>query len=100
MYFAVNVSNDSPHGGEHDVHLHMFRPTITDMQDKYCGNCADIYLYKGNHKRGGAAEGRDTSFVVEAEGRHLCILALNNVNIVAVTTILVLHVGNGRSEHV
>ena len=28
------------------------------------------------------------------------VLALNKVNIVAVTTILVLHVGNGRSEHV
>ena len=31
--------------------------TITDMQDKYCGECYDIYLiqsqYKGNHKRGG-----------------------------------------------
>ena len=82
----------------------MFRPTITDMQDKYCGDRYDIYRiqsrYKGNHKRGGAAEGRATSFVVAAEGRHLCISALNTVNIVAVTTILVLHVGNGRSEHV
>ena len=34
-----------------------------------------------------------------ARRRHLCILALNTVNIVAVTTIIVLHVGNGRSEH-
>ena len=71
----------------------MFRPTITDMQDKYCGDCYDIYIiqrqYKGNHKRGGAAE-----------GRHLCILALNGLNIVAVATMLVLHVDNGRSEHV
>ena len=69
----------------------------TDMQDKYCGDCYDIYTiqsqYKGNHKRGGAAEGRATSFVVAANGRYLCILALNRVNIVAVTTILVLHVG-------
>ena len=76
----------------------------TDMQDKYCGDCYDIHRiqsqYKGTHKRGGAAEGRATSFVVAAKGRHLCILALNKVNIVAVTTILVLHVGNGRSEHV
>ena len=40
------------------------------------------------------------SFVVAAEGRHLRILALNRVNIVAVTTILAFHVGNGRSEHV
>ena len=69
--FAVNVSK------EHDVQSHMFKPTITDMQDKYCGNCYDSYLiqsqYKGNHKRGGAAEGHVTSFVVEAAGRHLCI---------------------------
>ena len=94
----MNVSD------EHDVESHMLRPTITDMQDKYCGDCYDIYLiqsqYNENHKRGGAAEGRVTSFVVADEGRHLCILALNNVNIVAVTTILVLHVGDGRSEHV
>ena len=87
MYFVVNVSD------EHDVQSHMFRPTITNMQDKYCGNCYDIYLiqsqYKGNHKRGDAAE-----------GRHFCRLALKKVNIVAVTTILVLHVGNGRSEQV
>ena len=44
--------------------------------------------------KGGAAVGRATSFVVSF------VLALNRVNIVAVTTILVLHVGNGRSEHV
>ena len=69
----------------------------TDMYDKYCGHSNDIHpiqsQYKGNHKRGGAAEGRATSFVVAANGRHLCILALNRVNVVAVTTILVLHVG-------
>ena len=34
-YFAVNVSDDCPNGEEHDVQSHMFRPTITDMQDKY-----------------------------------------------------------------
>ena len=82
----------------------MFRPTITDMQDKYRGDCYDIYpiqsQYKENHKRGGAAEGRAISFVVSTEGRHLRILDLNRVNILAVTTILALHVGNGRSEHV
>ena len=76
----------------------------TDMQDKYCDDCYDIHpihsQYKRNHKRGGAAEGCVTSFVVAAANRHLCILALNRVNIVAVTTILVLHVGIGRSEHV
>ena len=47
-----------------------------------------------HHKRGNAAFGRDTSFVV------FFVLALNKVTIVAVTTILVLHVDNGRSEHV
>ena len=61
-YFAVNDSDAPPNGEKHDVQSHMFRPTITDMQDKYCGNWLDIYLiqsqYKGNHKRGGAAEGR------------------------------------------
>ena len=57
-------------GEEHDVQSHMLRPTITDMRDKYCGNCYDIYViqsqYKGNHNMGGAAEGRATSFVVAA----------------------------------
>ena len=38
--------------------------------------------------------GRATSFVVSV------VVALNRVNIVAVTRILVLHVGNGRYEHV
>ena len=69
----------------------------TDMQDKYCGHSNDIHpiqsQYKGNHRRGGAAEGRVTSFVVAAAGRHLCILALNRVKIVAVPTIHVVHVG-------
>ena len=59
------------------------------MQEKYCGHCQ----YKGHHKRGGAAEVRVTSFVVAAVGRHLCILALNRVNVVAVTTIVGLYVG-------
>ena len=40
-----------------------------------------------HHKRGAAASGRGTSFVVSF------VLALNRVNVVAVTTILVLHVG-------
>ena len=76
----------------------------TDMQDKYCGNCYDIYLgqdqdtnvaaFGRHHKRGDAAFGRATSFVVSF------VLAVNKVNIVAVTAIIVLHVGNGRSEHV
>ena len=94
----VIFSGDSLTGEEHDVQSHMFRPTITDMQDKYFGASYDLYpiqsQYKGNHKRGGAAFGRATSLVVSY------VLALNKVNIVAVTKILVLHVGNGRSEHV
>ena len=53
------------------------RPTdspssLTETQSKYCVECYDIYSihshYKGNRKRGGAAEGRATSFVVAAEG--------------------------------
>ena len=34
----MNVSDDSPNYEEHDVQSHMFRPTITDTQDEYCGN--------------------------------------------------------------
>ena len=75
MYFAMNVSDDSPTGEEHDVQSHMFRPTITDMQDKYCGTCYDIYLIQSQyHKRGGAAFGPATSFVVSF------VLALDTVN--------------------
>ena len=48
MYFAVNVSDDSPNGEEHDVQSHMLGPTITDMQDKYCGNCYNIYLIQSH----------------------------------------------------
>ena len=53
---------------------HMFRPTITDMQDKYCGNCYDIYLIQSQYTKAAAC------------GRH-------HKRVVAVTTILVLHVG-------
>ena len=68
MYFAVNVSDDSSNGEEHDIQSHMFRPTITDMQDKYCGNSFDIYLIQSQYTKVGAA----TSFVAAATGRHLC----------------------------
>ena len=68
-------------------------PNITDMQDKNCGNWCDIYRIQSQHTKV-AAFGRATSFVVSF------VLALNKENIVSVTTILVLHVGNGRSEHV
>ena len=74
------------------------------MHDKYFVDCYDIYLIQSeyrkvatfgrHHKRNGAAFGRATSFVVSF------VLALNKVDIVAVTTILVLHVSSGRSEHV
>ena len=49
------------------------RPTdspsrLTETQNKYCVGCYDIYSihshYKGNHKRGAAAEGRGTTFVM------------------------------------
>ena len=72
---------------------HMFRPTITDMQDKHCGDCYDFYPIQSQYTKV-AAFGRATSFVVSF------VLASNKVIIVAITTILVLHVGNGRSEHV
>ena len=73
---------------------HMFTTTITDMQDGYCGDRYDIYIIQSqytkvaacgrHHKRGDAAFGR----------------AASAVNIVAVTALLVLQVGNGRFEHV
>ena len=53
-----------------------------------------VAAFGRHHKRSGAAFGRAISFVVSV------VLALNSVNIVAVTTILALHVGNGRSDHV
>ena len=68
------------HGEEHDVQSYIFRPTITDVQDEYCGECYDIRSIQnqnqGNHKRGGRRQP-----------------PLNRVNIVAVTTALALHVG-------
>ena len=78
---------------EHDIQSHMFRPTITDIQDKYCGDRYDIYRIQSPYTKV-AAFGRATSFVFSF------VSALNRVNIVAATTILVFHVGNGRSEHV
>ena len=38
------------YGEEHDVQSHKFRPTITDMQDKYCGDCNVFTLFKANTK--------------------------------------------------
>ena len=77
---------------EHEVL--MARNTMsnhTDMQDKYCGNCYDIHPIQSqytkvaavgrHHKRGGAAFGRATSFVVSF------VCALNGASILALSTI-------------
>ena len=51
----------------------------TDMQDKYCTDCYNVFLlFKAitrtneTTKRGGAAEGRATAFGAAAAGRCLC----------------------------
>ena len=36
--------NSNLYGEEHDVQSHMLRPTVTDTQDKYYGDCYDVYL--------------------------------------------------------
>ena len=73
----------------------MFRPTITDMQDKHCGDCYDIHpIQSRHHKRCDAALDRATSFVVSF------VFALNRVNVVAVTTMLVLLAGKTGSRTV
>ena len=65
----------------------------TDMQDKYCGPSNDINPIQRWRPLAATTEevprpyGRGTSSVVSF------VLALNRVNVVAVTTILVLHVG-------
>ena len=64
----------------------------TDMQDKYCGDCYDIHPIQSQYTKL-AASGRHHKRGGAAEGRHLCIFALNRSNIIAVTAILVLHVG-------
>ena len=89
--FKIMKKKMNVHGEDHGVQSHMFRPTITDMQHKYCGNFYDIYpiesqytkvvAYGRHHKRGGAAFGCITSFLVS------CVLALNAVNIAAVCNI-------------
>ena len=77
-------------------------PNDSDEQHKYCGDCYDAYLIQSHKEtnRFGTAEAHVTSFGVVAEGRHVCILALNKVNILPVIIILDLHVVNVRSEHV
>ena len=61
----------------------------TDMYDNYCADCYDIHPIQSqytkvaavgrHHKRGAAAFGRGTSFVVSF------VLALNRVNVVEMT---------------
>ena len=50
--------------------------SLTVTQNKYYVECNDVYSIQshcnGNYKGGGAAEGRASSFIVAAEGRHLC----------------------------
>ena len=92
------------YGEEHDVQSHMFRPTITDMQDRFVVTATIFTVFRANIQRCwplvattsavGRAVGRATSSLVSI------ILDLNRVNIVTLTTLLVLHVGNGRSKHV
>ena len=52
------------------------RPEESQVISLATADCYNIYcshsLNKGHHERGGAAGGRATSFVVAANGRHLC----------------------------
>ena len=73
----------------------MFRPTIADMQDKYYGDGYDIYHIPNKYTK------------VAASGRHhkrgdaaAPPLVWFPLYFVAITSILVMHGGNGRSEHV
>ena len=72
-------------------------PNVRQSVLKSVDQATTFNLFKANTKESTKevprARGRGTSFVAAANGRHLCILALNRVNVVAVTTILVLHVG-------
>ena len=81
------------YGEEHDVQSHTFRPTMTDMQDKYCCDCYEKYFIKSQYTKVPAV-GRATSFVVSF------VLGFDGVNIVAVNAILVLHVGKTRRRTV
>ena len=66
------------------------------IRDRSCGHPHKIQPLKANTKESTKQvprlQGRSTSFVVVADGRQLFRLALNRVNVVAVTTTLVLHV--------
>ena len=68
----------------------MLRPIFPDMQDKYCGDCYDIYRIQGqytkvaafgrHYKRGAAAFGRATSVVASF------VCALNKAHVLAFNT--------------
>ena len=60
--------------------LEILFANTTDMQDKYCGNCYDIYLIQSKYTKVGPF-GRATSFVVAF------VEAVNIVNVVAVKTV-------------
>ena len=101
----LRASAYCPNGEEHEALMAKnMMSNHTDMQEKCCGDCYDIHPIQTqytkmaacgrHHKRGDAAFGSATSFVVSFGS------ALNTVNIVAVCKLLVLRVGTGRSEHV
>ena len=77
-----------------------------DKSNDKSGDKSDDMHPSQSHSNKGAAFGRHHKKRWRGlRPRHLfcgflCMLALNRVNIVAVTTILVLHADNGRSEHV
>ena len=81
------------HGGLPKPSSLMARNTMsnhTDMQSKYCSDCYDIHpiqsQYTRNHKRGGAASGCATSFMVSF------VVAMHGVDVVELNTIFVLFV--------
>ena len=84
------------------VRLFVKTPSVTGTHNKYCVDFYDIDSihshYKGNYnKRGGAAEGRATSFVVAANGRQ-SVVAMNRVDVVTANTTLVLRLSKtGRT---
>ena len=76
----------------------MFKPTFTDMQDKYCGDSYGIYLILSHYTKVVRPLAATTKEVARPSAAppllwFFFVLALNRVNIVAVTTIPVLRVG-------
>ena len=69
------------------------------MKGKYCGDCYDIYPTQSQYTKV-AEVARPSAAPPLLSIVVSFVLALNRVNVVAVTTILALHVGNAGSEHV